>query len=117
MQEYSEKSLWRYHLLLFCAMQDVFAAGNVCVFDLVELALPLFTCFTHQGLDLAKMNTIIPDFDGKSKRWYWTYLSYVDMNRAFVVAECAICLDENFGLEMVPLQCGHFFCFQCFQSK
>lgn len=117
MQEYRERSLWRYHLLMFCALQQVFVSGLVCMFDLVELVLPLLTGFTEDGLDLARLQTVVPEFDGSNKRWRWTYLSFVDMAKAFVKTECAICLDVGFGFEMVPFFCGHFFCFDCFQSR
>ena len=100
--------------VLHICLHNVFVAGDVCMFDLLESSLPLIECLEDAGLDAERVAA--SDCNFVADDWKWTKRRHMPDLALGEVAECIICLEEAFTCQLVRAPCGHHFCFSCFEE-
>lgn len=102
-------------LIVFTLLEYVFVPGNVCIFDLIDVVLPMIGCMEEYTIDLEKVELSCPQLS--HWEWRWAEKTFVNMNTYKERVECVICCDEDYAFKMVQVPCKHSYCFNCFESE
>lgn len=102
-------------LVIFLLLEQVFVPGNVCVFDLIEVAVPIVSSIEGSVIDPDKLADLCPELSLED--WRWMNKTFINMNNYKDVSECLICCDEDYSFKLIQIPCKHSYCFNCLQSK